>query len=96
VTSVTCYSCPRSDVDKTLGKLPAVIEGVMTAMTFSKREEVKAWEQEFIPCEHTLCLAQEEVEDAESKGMHTLLTIRLAIDGAAHVMQILANVRHAN
>lgn len=55
-------------MDKTVGKLPAVIEGVMTAMTFSKREEVKAWEQEFIPCEHTLCLAQKEIENAESRG----------------------------
>lgn len=41
----------------------------MTAMTFSKREEVKAWEQEFVPCEHTLCLDQEKVENAESRGV---------------------------
>ncbi|KAJ5585345.1 uncharacterized protein N7459_005145 [Penicillium hispanicum] len=66
-TSVICYSCVQQDVDKTSGKLPAVIDGVMTAMTFSKREEVKAWEQEFVPCEHTLCLAQQEVENSESK-----------------------------
>lgn len=55
-------------MDKTTGNLPAVIEGIMTAMTFSKREEVKAWEQEFVPCEHTLCLAQENVAGAESNG----------------------------
>lgn len=57
-------------MDRTTGNLPAVIDGIMTAMTFSKREEVKAWEQEFIPCEHTLCLAQEKVADSESKGTH--------------------------
>lgn len=55
-------------MDKSTGNLPAVIEGIMTAMTFSKREEVKAWEQEFVSCEHTLCLTQEDVADSESKG----------------------------
>ncbi|KAJ5491777.1 Ubiquitinyl hydrolase [Penicillium expansum] len=59
-TSVVCYSCSHDNVDKASGKLPAVIEGVMTAMTFSTREEVKAWEQEFVPCEHTLCLVQQD------------------------------------
>ncbi|CAL5874896.1 uncharacterized protein PFLUO_LOCUS9198 [Penicillium psychrofluorescens] len=68
VTSVVCYSCPQKDVDKTSGKLPVVIEGVMNAMTFSKREEVKAWEQEFVPCEHTLCLVQQDIEDPDAKG----------------------------
>ncbi|OQD73219.1 hypothetical protein PENDEC_c016G02815 [Penicillium decumbens] len=67
VTSVTCYSCSQQDVDKTSGNLPSVIQGIMNAMTFSKREEVKAWEQEFVPCEHTLCLVQQEIEDADSK-----------------------------
>lgn len=95
VTSVACYSCSRSDVDKTIGKLPAVVEGVMTAMTFSKREEVKAWEQEFIPCEHTLCLAQEEVENAESRG-ECILQLDWLLMEQAHVIQILVNVRHAN
>ena len=72
MTSVVCYGCAQQDVDKTSGKLPAVIDGVMTAMTFSKREEVKAWEQEFVPCEHTLCLVQENVENSESKGTFLL------------------------
>jgi ubiquitin carboxyl-terminal hydrolase 5/13 len=42
----------------------------MTAMTFSKREEVKAWEQEFVPCEHTLCLVQQESPQAAAKGIY--------------------------
>ncbi|KAJ5672425.1 hypothetical protein N7507_001552 [Penicillium longicatenatum] len=66
-TSVTCYLCAKQDIDKTIGNLPAVINGVMTAMTFSKREEVKAWEQEFVPCEHTLCLTQQHIQNVESK-----------------------------
>jgi uncharacterized UBP type Zn finger protein len=85
-TSVVCYSCPQKDVDKTSGKLPVVIEGVMNAMTFSKREEVKAWEQEFVPCEHTLCLVQQDIEDPDAKGitsyhirMETVTDIRMQI-----------------
>ncbi|KAJ5101466.1 hypothetical protein NUU61_003688 [Penicillium alfredii] len=66
-TSVVCYSCSRRDVDKSDGRLPAVIEGIMTAMTFSKREEVKAWEQEFVPCEHTLNLVQQDRKGVESQ-----------------------------
>ncbi|KAJ5750798.1 hypothetical protein N7533_007826 [Penicillium manginii] len=67
VTSVICYSCADNNVDKTCGNLLATVEGVMNAMTFSKKEEVKAWEQEFVPCEHTLYLVQHEIENAESK-----------------------------
>ncbi|OQD79523.1 hypothetical protein PENANT_c049G06754 [Penicillium antarcticum] len=66
-TSVVCYECSQHNVDQTIGNLSVVIEGIMTAMAFSKREEVKAWEQEFVPCEHTLCLVQQESEQAASK-----------------------------
>lgn len=45
------------------------IDGVLNAMSFSKREEVKAWEQEFVPCEHTLCLNQQESRNIGSKGI---------------------------
>lgn len=63
-----CYACCKDDVDRSSGKLPAIIEGVMKALTFSQREEVKAWEQEFVPCEHTLGLVQQESKQIESKG----------------------------
>ncbi|KAJ5563186.1 hypothetical protein N7535_008350 [Penicillium sp. DV-2018c] len=65
-TSVVCYPCSQDNVDKTQGKLPIIIDGIMTAMTFSKREEIKAWEQEFVPCEHTLCLTQDHTKQAAS------------------------------
>lgn len=55
-------------MDKSSGNLPSVIEGVMKALTFSKREEVKAWEQEFVPCEHTLCLVQDSPKQIASQG----------------------------
>lgn len=56
---VKCHACQRADLDKTLPKLHPVVEGVLKAMTFARQEEVKAWEQELTPCEHTLCLEQE-------------------------------------
>jgi ubiquitin carboxyl-terminal hydrolase 5/13 len=56
-------------VDKASGKLRDVITGVMKALTFSRQEEVKAWEQEFVPCEHTLCLQQQEGPRDVSQGM---------------------------
>ncbi|XRM37833.1 ubiquitin C-terminal hydrolase Ubp14 [Aspergillus tubingensis] len=68
-TRVVCYPCRQSDLDASRGRLPAVIDGVMKAMTFSKREEVKAWEQEFIPCEHTINLIQGASRQIESKEL---------------------------
>ncbi|KAF9887565.1 hypothetical protein FE257_009777 [Aspergillus nanangensis] len=66
-THVICYACDVDILDNSVGNLETVIDGVMNAMTFSKREEVKAWEQEFIPCEHTLCLDQHEPKQIESQ-----------------------------
>jgi ubiquitin carboxyl-terminal hydrolase 5/13 len=68
-TSVKCYECNIEDVDKSAGKLPAVVEGVMKANTFSKQEEVKAWELEFTPCEHTLTLEQEPARHIDSQDL---------------------------
>jgi ubiquitin carboxyl-terminal hydrolase 5/13 len=67
-TKVLCYSCQEDDIDKSTGKLPVVVDGIMTALTFSKREEVKAWEQEFVPCEHTLCLTQQDCQSFGPSG----------------------------
>lgn len=68
-TKVVCYSCCQDDIDQSSGNLSAVIDGMMKALTFSKREEVKAWEQEFVPCEHTLCLVQDNPRQIESQDL---------------------------
>lgn len=68
-TTVKCYSCQLQNVDKTSGNLPRVVDGVMKAMTFAKQEEVKAWEQEFTACEHTLCLEQQASRQIESQSL---------------------------
>ncbi|KKY23012.1 putative ubiquitin c-terminal hydrolase [Phaeomoniella chlamydospora] len=68
-TKVICYECQAEDVPKTSGNLQAVVEGVMKATTFARQEEVKAWEQEFTPCEHTLCLEQQPSKQIESQEL---------------------------
>lgn len=59
-------------MDKTSGKVQAVVDGVMKASTYARQAEVKAWEQEFTPCEHTLCLEQETARQIESQGLYNL------------------------
>lgn len=68
-TTVKCYECNVDDVDKTSGKLPAVVEGVLKANTFSRQEEVKAWEQEFTSCEHIHTLQQEGARQIQSQDL---------------------------
>lgn len=68
-TEVKCYECGVNDVDKSAGKLGEVVDAVLKANTFARQEEVKAWEQEMIPCEHTLCLEQEQARKIEAQGL---------------------------
>ncbi|KAF4547194.1 Ubiquitin carboxyl-terminal hydrolase-like protein 3 [Elsinoe fawcettii] len=63
-TEVVCYACePQGEHSADLGaekeQVDKVVQGVMKANTFARQEEVKAWEQEMVPCEHTLCLEQD-------------------------------------
>lgn len=74
-TSVRCYECGVEDVDKTSGKLQAVVDGVMKASTFARQAEVKAWEQNFVPCEHTLRLEQESARRIESQSLWNLMPL---------------------
>lgn len=64
-----CYDCDIENVDPTSGKLPAIIDGVLKANSFARQAEVQAWEQEMVPCEHTLCLMQEDARQIDSQGM---------------------------
>ncbi|KAL9122364.1 MAG: hypothetical protein Q9187_001081 [Circinaria calcarea] len=66
---VKCFECEVEDVNREKGKLPGVIEGVLKASTFARQAEVKAWEQEMTPCEHTLCLQQEPGRHIESQDL---------------------------
>lgn len=53
-----CLECD-TDLDMQNPKLAPVVDGIMKANTFARKEEVKAWEQELTGCEHILLLQQQ-------------------------------------
>lgn len=68
-TQVNCYECDLENIDQALGRLKSVVDGILKAMTFARQEEVKAWEQEFTPCEHTLTLEQQPQKQIASQDL---------------------------
>jgi ubiquitin carboxyl-terminal hydrolase 5/13 len=67
--AVKCLECGIDNIDKSNPKLSGVVEGIMTANTFSRKEEVKAWEQDLTSCEHILTLQQEAPRRIESQDL---------------------------
>ena len=65
---VKCNEC-GTDADTTHPKLAAVVDGIMKANTFSRKEEVKAWEQELTTCEHILMMQQTEARKIEQSDL---------------------------
>lgn len=59
-----CLEC-NTDLDITNPKLASVVDGIMKANTFSRKEEVKAWEQELTSCEHVLLMQQHDSRTIE-------------------------------
>ncbi|MBE3050035.1 hypothetical protein IMZ48_47545, partial [Candidatus Bathyarchaeota archaeon] len=64
-TTVRCLDC-AVDLDKTTPRFSTIVDGIMSASTFSRKEEVKAWEQELTSCEHLLMMQQEAPRAIES------------------------------
>lgn len=64
-TEIKCFECGVDGIEKE-GKIGEVVDRVLKANTFAKQEEVKAWEQEMTPCEHTLCLEQDAARQIAS------------------------------
>ncbi|KAI0554648.1 ubiquitin carboxyl-terminal hydrolase 14 [Xylaria curta] len=64
-TTVRCHECAK-ELDKSHAKLAPLVDGILKANTFSRQEEVKAWEQEMSTCEHILMLQQETSRKIES------------------------------
>lgn len=67
-TSIKCHADGIDDVQPLNGSRSTVVDGILKASTFARQAEVKAWEQEFTPCEHTLCLEQEAARQIQSQG----------------------------
>lgn len=68
-TSIKCFQCKSDNIDDSQSTLKDVVQSVLKANTFSRQEEVKAWEQEMIPCEHTLCLEQQAARVIASQSL---------------------------
>lgn len=68
ITTVRCHQCAK-ELDKTHAKLAPLVDGILKANTFSRQEEVKAWEQEMSTCEHVLMLQQEARRKIESGAL---------------------------
>ncbi len=66
--AVKCLNC-KVELDKSDAKLAPVVDGIMSANTFSRKEEVKAWEQELTTCEHVLLLQQDEARKIASQDL---------------------------
>ncbi|KAK5654717.1 hypothetical protein OQA88_7041 [Cercophora sp. LCS_1] len=67
--TVKCLCCGVDDIDVADPLVAPVISGVMSANTFSRKEEVKAWEQELTSCEHILTLRQERYREIASQNL---------------------------
>jgi ubiquitin carboxyl-terminal hydrolase 5/13 len=67
---VKCYECGVENIDASSRKLYDVVQAVLKSNTFSRQEEIKAWEQELTACGHTLYLEQQQSRklDLESQG----------------------------
>ncbi|TFY74314.1 hypothetical protein EWM64_g9698, partial [Hericium alpestre] len=47
----------------------SLVNGVMTSMSSARQSEVKAWEEEILPCEHTLTLEQIVTGPIKASGL---------------------------
>ncbi|POS85123.1 hypothetical protein EPUL_001828 [Erysiphe pulchra] len=68
-TKVKCLHCNIDSIDKSIGGLANMVDCIMKANTYSRKEEVKAWEQVYTSCEHILCLNQEPSRQIESQKL---------------------------
>lgn len=68
-TAARCLECDV-DIDLFNPKIAPIVNGIMKANTFSRQEEVKAWEQELTSCEHVLMLQQHEGRQLQSDLGH--------------------------
>ncbi|KJR89549.1 ubiquitin carboxyl-terminal hydrolase 5/13 [Sporothrix schenckii 1099-18] len=66
--AVKCFECD-TELDKTDPKLAPIVDGILKANTFSRKEEVKAWEQELVSCEHIRSLQQEAARTIASQDL---------------------------
>jgi ubiquitin carboxyl-terminal hydrolase 5/13 len=67
--ALKCLECDKTDLDRSGPNIAPVVEGILKANTFSRKEEVKAWEHELTSCEHILTLQQREPRKIASQDL---------------------------
>ncbi|KAF6752100.1 hypothetical protein DFP72DRAFT_968124 [Ephemerocybe angulata] len=75
-TSVKCWECDPEkgreipqDVVSSNPDIKRLVDGVMTSLSSARQSEVKAWEEEITPCEHTLMLEQFDTGKIAESGL---------------------------
>lgn len=66
--NVKCLEC-NTLIDATHPKIAPAVDGILTSNTFSRKEEIKAWEQELTSCEHILLMQQDEPRRIASQDL---------------------------
>jgi len=56
-------------------RVRALVDGVMKSLSSGRQSEVQAWEEVFVPCEHTLTLEQSSTGGIPASGVYTCLCI---------------------
>ncbi|KAF5346463.1 hypothetical protein D9756_010077 [Leucocoprinus leucothites] len=74
VLTIRCWQCEPAGgklISDALQdpKIKALTDGVMSSLSSARQSEVKAWEEEIIPCEHTLTLQQEASGPIPASGL---------------------------
>ncbi|KAH8203820.1 hypothetical protein TruAng_001997 [Truncatella angustata] len=68
-TAARCLECD-TDIEIFHPKIAPIVDGIMKANTFSRKEEVKAWEQELTNCDHVVSIRQHEGRQLQSALGH--------------------------
>ena len=56
-------------VDTSIGNLQAVVDGVLSALSATKKIEINEWEQDIKPCTHILNLKQQEASALKQQSL---------------------------
>ncbi|KAH9846183.1 ubiquitin carboxyl-terminal hydrolase 14 [Lenzites betulinus] len=73
-STLKCWTCaPENGLEIPAASedphVKSVIDAVMTSLSSARQSEVKAWEEEITPCEHTLMLQQSATDHIAASGL---------------------------
>lgn len=79
-TVLKCWKCePQNGLELPDAMVDPLVkglsDGVMQSLSSARQSEVKAWEEEIIPCEHTLTLQQLAMGPIPASGMHLAIVL---------------------